>query len=51
MNNEFERMWKEAVVIYFKTPSQNVPWGTEYDHENLKSELFVSGPRFISGDI
>jgi hypothetical protein len=50
MNNEFERMWKEAIVIYFKSPSQNVPWGIEYNHENLQSGLFVSGSWFISED-
>jgi hypothetical protein len=35
MNNELERMWKEAVMTYFKVLSQKMPGGTEGNHENL----------------
>jgi hypothetical protein len=32
MNDELEKMWKEAVVAYFKVLSQNSPEGTEENH-------------------
>jgi hypothetical protein len=33
MNNESERMWKEAVSVQFKVLSQDLPEGTEVNHE------------------
>jgi hypothetical protein len=37
MYNEFERIWKEAVVAKFKVISGRSPGGTEESHEQLKS--------------
>jgi hypothetical protein len=34
MNDGLERMWKEAVVAYFKVLSRHLPGGTEESHEN-----------------
>jgi hypothetical protein len=33
VNNELERIWKNAVVVYFKVLSQHLPGGTEYNHK------------------
>jgi hypothetical protein len=38
-NEELARMWKEAIVAYFKTVSHNFPRNTEEDHENLCQEI------------
>jgi hypothetical protein len=35
MNNELEGIRTEAVVAYLKVLSQNLPGGTEVNHENL----------------
>jgi hypothetical protein len=32
MNDELERICKEAIVAYFKVPSWNSPEGTEENH-------------------
>jgi hypothetical protein len=37
VDNEIERMWKEAVVACFKVISQYLPGGTEENHENIHS--------------
>jgi hypothetical protein len=35
VNNELERILKEAVLVYFLVPlSRNSPGGTELNHEN-----------------
>jgi hypothetical protein len=39
----FERMWKEAVLAYFKELSQNLPGGAE---ENTRSSDRIAGLRF-----
>jgi hypothetical protein len=33
---ELERMWRESVVAYFNALSQNLPGGTEENHEQLR---------------
>jgi hypothetical protein len=35
MNNELERIWKEAVMTWFKVISQHLPGGTEEATNNL----------------
>jgi hypothetical protein len=35
MNNEFERMWKELVVNYFKVLLQNLLEGDEKRHKSF----------------
>jgi hypothetical protein len=35
MTNKLKRMWKKAVVTWFKVQSWNLFRGTEQDHENL----------------
>jgi hypothetical protein len=35
VNNELDKMWKEAVMIYFKVLSQHLLGGTEENNENL----------------
>jgi hypothetical protein len=34
MNDELERIWKIALVVYFKVISRHSPGGTEDNHEN-----------------
>jgi hypothetical protein len=34
VNDEFGKMWNEAVITYFKVVSQCSPVGTEENHEN-----------------
>jgi hypothetical protein len=48
MNDELERMWKEAVVVYFKVLCRNSPGWTAANHENL-SGLLVPQSRFKLG--
>jgi hypothetical protein len=38
MNNEFERIRKEAIVAWFKVLSSNSLGETEENHEKLQSE-------------
>jgi hypothetical protein len=33
MNHELVKMWKEMVMAYFKVLSQNLPAGTERNHD------------------
>jgi hypothetical protein len=33
VNGELERMWKDAVVAYFRALSLHLPGGTEENHE------------------
>jgi hypothetical protein len=35
MNNELERMWKEAVIASFKVQSQHLLGGTEENTEKV----------------
>jgi hypothetical protein len=46
VNNELERMWKEAAMAYLKILTRHLPGLTEELHENYQSELPVSWPRF-----
>jgi hypothetical protein len=34
MNDKLERMWEEAVMVYFKELTQHSLGGTEENHEN-----------------
>jgi hypothetical protein len=46
MNDDIVRIWKEAVVAYFKVLSRHLPGGTDENHEELESGERVSWPRF-----
>jgi hypothetical protein len=35
MNNELQRMWKEAVMTYFKVLFQHLPRRTEENYKNF----------------
>jgi hypothetical protein len=37
VSDELERMWKEAVMAYFKVLSRHFPGGTEENHEKPRS--------------
>jgi hypothetical protein len=37
VNDELERMWKEAVVALFKVLSRHLPGGSEENHEKPQS--------------
>jgi hypothetical protein len=37
MNNESQKIWKEAVVDYFKVLSWHLPGGTEENHKKSQS--------------
>jgi hypothetical protein len=41
VNNERERMWKQAVVAHFKVLSRNLPARTEENHETLTKIVHV----------
>jgi hypothetical protein len=49
MNNELERIWKEAVIACFKVLSMHLPGGTERKHKKPQSEELVSQPRYEEG--
>jgi hypothetical protein len=34
VNDEFERIWKEVVVAYFKVHSHHAPGGAQKDYRN-----------------
>ena len=34
LNNEFERMWKNTVVVHVEVPCRHVPGETEGNHKN-----------------
>jgi hypothetical protein len=38
MNDEYVRIWKEAVAAYFKVPSQNLPGKVQ---EKLVAQLII----------
>jgi hypothetical protein len=40
LNKDLERMWKEAVLVYFEVLSRNVLGGTE---ENHKKSISIAG--------
>jgi hypothetical protein len=39
MNDELERIWKKAVLVYFKLLSQHLSGGTEEYHESLSQYI------------
>jgi hypothetical protein len=43
VNDEFERMWKEAVVAYLDPPSWQYPRGTDDFRENLSWDIRCHG--------
>jgi hypothetical protein len=43
MNNELQRIWKEAVVAQFKVLPRHLPAGTEENHEKLSQCSRSSG--------
>jgi hypothetical protein len=46
INDELERMWKEAVITYFNVLSRHSPGGTRGDREPSVNILGPPGPRF-----
>jgi hypothetical protein len=41
LNDELERMWKEAVIAYFKVISlQHLPRGTKENHESPQDSQY-----------
>jgi hypothetical protein len=48
-NNEFGRMWKEAIVSWFHILLLNLPVGTKQNHKTHQSRYAISGPWFESG--
>jgi hypothetical protein len=58
VNNELERMWKEAVMASFKVLSKHLPGGPEEKHEHLSQdspslgqELNLGPPKYKGGGI
>jgi hypothetical protein len=49
MNNELERIWKEAVVVQIEVLSRHLPGRTEKNHEKLQSGYPFSVPAFDPG--
>jgi hypothetical protein len=39
VNVDFERMWKEAVIVCFEVLTQHLSGGTKENHENLGPDL------------
>jgi hypothetical protein len=46
MDDELDRIWKKAVVAYFKAVFQHCPRGTEKRREKPLSRKLESWPRF-----
>jgi hypothetical protein len=46
MNEELERMWKEAMVAYLKILTQHLPGGSEENNNNKKKPQ--RGINFVS---
>jgi hypothetical protein len=46
LNYELERVWKEALVVYFNIISLNFPGGTEENHKESHSGYPVSRLKF-----
>jgi hypothetical protein len=46
VNDEFERIWMEAVVVSVKVLPRYLPGGTEERHRKLQSGQPVSWPKF-----
>jgi hypothetical protein len=58
VNDEFENMWKDAVVALFRELTQHLPRGTEKNHENLSRdsrypsrELNTGPPKYATGKL
>jgi hypothetical protein len=49
VNDEFERMWKKSALALCYVLSQNLPVGTEENHEEPQTGQPVYGPRLESG--
>jgi hypothetical protein len=45
MNNQLERIWKEAVMVLFKVLSWHLPGGNTENHTKSQSGYMVPGPR------
>jgi hypothetical protein len=43
MNNELERIWKEAVMSYLKVLSDHLPGGTEETHKRASVRTVILG--------
>jgi hypothetical protein len=43
VKNEFERMWKETVVVIREILSRNWPHRTEVNHESLRPNSLYPG--------
>jgi hypothetical protein len=51
VNNEFAKMWKEAIKAYFEVLFQNLPRGDEETHETPQSGYsWCPGPTFEPGN-
>jgi hypothetical protein len=51
VNDESERMSKEAVVAYFEELTQHLPGGTAENKERNQSGQPVSGPKILTRDV
>jgi hypothetical protein len=49
MNDEMERICKEAIMTYYKALSRDLPGGTEENRETLQSGSPVSRKIFEAG--
>jgi hypothetical protein len=41
VNNEFERIWKKALVVSFKVLSWYLPAGTDKNYKKPRSEVWL----------
>jgi len=48
-NHKLERMWKEAIVAYFKALTRQSPGDTKYNHKIVMTTYLVARPRFELG--
>jgi hypothetical protein len=51
VNDELERMWKEADVAYFKAGFQDLSERAEKLHEDLHSRYLIVRPIFEPGTL
>jgi hypothetical protein len=49
VNDEFRRIWMDAVVAQYKVLAQRLPWGPETNHEIPRSDLKTGPPEYKTG--
>jgi hypothetical protein len=51
VNNELERMWKEAFLSWLKITFQDFPQGTEWNHDEISIKIIGVPAEIQTGDL